>query len=270
VDIPETEEDPVDPSELEGQTCEECGSPMRLRTGKNGSMFLGCTAYPKCRNAISVAVQGGKAEARPEEPTGEKCPVCGHDLVKRHGRFGEYVSCSNYPECRYKPPKPVALTGVTCPECNEGQILERKGRFGPFYGCSRYPDCKRNFKARPVPKPCPSCGTAYLLVRERKAGSFYACEAEGCGFDEPAGDLDRYPVTTEITEGARQAALAAAVAPLPKKRTPRKKPEATAGTAEEAPPKPARPARERAPRKPAATGRKAAASARPKRPAKKR
>ena len=221
VDIPETEEDPVDPSELEGQICEECGSPMRLRTGRNGSTFLGCTAYPKCRNAISVAVQGGKAEARPAEPTGEKCPVCGHDLVKRHGRFGEYVSCANYPNCRYKPPKPVALTGVTCPECNQGQILERKGRFGPFFGCSRYPDCKRNFRARPVPKPCPKCGTAYLLVRERKAGAFYVCEAEGCGFDEPAGDLDSYPVTTEVTEEARQAALAAAAAPPPKKRTPR-------------------------------------------------
>ena len=155
VDIPETEEDPVDPSDLEGQICEECGSPMRLRTGKNGSAFLGCTAYPKCRNAISVRVSGGKAEARPDEPTGEKCPVCGHDLVKRHGRFGEYVSCSNYPNCRYKPPKPVTLTGVTCPECHKGQILERKGRFGPFYGCARYPECTKNFRARPVPHAVP-------------------------------------------------------------------------------------------------------------------
>jgi DNA topoisomerase-1 len=228
VDIPETEEDPLDPSELEGQICEECGSPMRLRTGKNGSAFLGCTAYPKCRNAISVSIQGGKAEARPAEPTGEKCPVCGHDLVKRHGRFGEYVSCANYPNCRYKPPKPVSLTGVTCPECNLGQILERKGRFGPFYGCSRYPECNRNFRARPIPMPCPKCGTAFVLVRERKAGAFYACEAEGCGFDEPAGDLESYPVTTEITEEARQAALAAALAPVPKKRAPRRKAEAPA------------------------------------------
>jgi DNA topoisomerase-1 len=269
VDIPEAEEDPVDPSELEGQTCDECGSPMRLRTGRNGSMFLGCTAYPKCRNAISVAVQGGKAEARPEEPTGEKCPVCGHDLVKRHGRFGDYVSCANYPNCRYKPPRPVTLAGVTCPECNQGQVLERKGRFGPFYGCSRYPDCQRNFRARPVPKACPKCGTAYLLVRERKAGPFYVCEAEGCDFDEPAGDLDRYPMTTEITEEARQAALAAAVAkPAPKKRAPRPKagpvppvsePSATAGGATGK--RPAR-SKEASPTRPSRS--RPAASARPK------
>ena len=97
LDIPETEEDPLDVTELEGQTCEECGSPMRLRTGRTGSAFLGCTAYPQLPQRRSRAVPGGKAEARPDEPTGEKCPACGHDLVKRHGRFGEYVSCSNYP-----------------------------------------------------------------------------------------------------------------------------------------------------------------------------
>jgi DNA topoisomerase-1 len=253
VDIPETEEDPVDPSELEGQICDECGSPMRLRTGRNGSAFLGCTAYPRCRRAISVSIRGGKAEARPAEPTGERCPVCGNDLVKRHGRYGDYVSCAGYPNCRYKPPRPVALTGVTCPECNQGRILERKGRFGPFYGCSRYPECRRNFRARPVPKPCPKCGTAYLLVRERKAGPSYVCEAEGCGFDEPASDLDRYPVTTEVTEEARQAALAAAVAPTPKKRAPRPRSQAPAGgdagpatpRAAKRPPKATAPARPR-------------------------
>jgi DNA topoisomerase-1 len=224
LDIPETEEDPVDPTDLEGQICDECGSPMRLRVGRNGTSFLGCTAYPKCRNAISVRIQGGKAEARPAEPTGEKCPVCGHDLVKRHGRFGEYVSCANYPNCRYKPPKPVTLTGVTCPECHKGQILERKGRFGPFYGCARYPECTKNFRARPVPEPCPKCGTAYLLVRERKAGAFFVCETEGCDYDEPARDLDRYPLTTEVTEAARQAALVAATMKVAAKKTPRRRP----------------------------------------------
>ena len=116
-DIPEVEEDPIDATDLEGQTCEECGSPMKLRTGRNGSAFLGCTAYPVCRNTVPVKVAGGKAEAKPDVPTGETCPNCGHALVTRHGRFGDYVSCSNYPACRFKPPKPVTLTGVKCPEC---------------------------------------------------------------------------------------------------------------------------------------------------------
>ena len=216
-DIPEVEEDPIDASDLEGQTCEECGSPMKLRTGKNGSAFLGCTAYPVCRNTVPVKVAGGKAEAKPDVPTGDKCPSCGHALVTRHGRFGDYVSCSNYPACRFKPPKPVTLTGVKCPKCKTGDVLVRRGRFGPFYGCSNYPACDRNFRARPVPKVCPNCKAPYLLVRDRKAGPFYVCETEGCGFDVPAADLELYEPATRIPEGALEAAIAEARTPAPAK-----------------------------------------------------
>jgi DNA topoisomerase-1 len=214
VDIPEPEDDPIDATEVEGQTCEECGSPMKLRTGRDGSAFLGCTAYPNCRNTVAVKVAGGKAEAKPDQPTGETCPACGHPLVMKHGRFGEYKACSNYPACRYRPPKPVTTTGVTCPKCRTGEILVRKGRFGPFYGCSNYPNCDRNFKARPVPKACPQCGTPYLLVRERKAGSFYVCEKEGCDFDAPAEGLAMYAPRTRVAEEALEHAIAqAAMAP---------------------------------------------------------
>lgn len=212
VDVPEPEDDPVDASELEGQTCDECGSPMKLRTGRDGSAFLGCTAYPNCRFTVAVKVANGKAEARPDVPTGEKCPLCGHDLVARHGRFGDYVGCSNYPACRYRPPKPVTSTNVACPECGTGEILVRKGRFGPFYGCSNYPTCAKNFRARPVPKACPACGAPHLLVRDRKAGAFYVCEKEGCGFDAPAADLDAWAFVTKVPEAAALAAAAAAAA----------------------------------------------------------
>ena len=212
VDIPEPEDDPVDASELEGQTCDECGSPMKLRTGRDGSSFLGCTAYPNCRFTVAVKVANGKAEARPDRPTGEKCPLCGHDLATKHGRYGDYVGCSNYPACRYRPPKPVTSTNVACPECRSGEILVRKGRFGPFYGCSNYPSCGRNFRARPVPKACPSCAAPYLLVRDRKAGAFYVCEKEGCDFDAPAADLDAYAFVAKTPDAAAVAAAASAAA----------------------------------------------------------
>ena len=212
VDIPEPEDDPVDASELEGQTCDECGSPMKLRTGRDGSSFLGCTAYPNCRFTVAVKVANGKAEARPDRPTGEKCPLCGHDLATKHGRYGDYVGCSNYPACRYRPPKPVTSTSVACPECRTGEILVRKGRFGPFYGCSNYPSCARNFRARPVPKSCPGCAAPYLLVRDRKAGAFYVCEKEGCGFDAPAADLDAYAFISKVPDAAAVAAASAAAA----------------------------------------------------------
>jgi len=186
--IPDPEEDVVDATELEATACEECGSPMKLRQSRTGSVFLGCTAYPKCRNIVNVAVAGGKAEARPDEPTGESCPQCGHPLMRRHGRYGTYVACSNYPACKYKPPKPVVDTGVKCPK-DGGVIAERRGRFRPFYGCVNYPNCDFTLSARPIPEACPQCGNAYLLLRERKGGSFLVCDRGGCGFEKPAGPL---------------------------------------------------------------------------------
>jgi DNA topoisomerase-1 len=106
--------------------------------------------------------------------------------VRRHGRFGAYVSCSNYPACRYKPPKPVRDTGVRCPK-DGGVIAERRGRFRPFYGCVNYPNCDFTLSARPIPEACPQCGNSYLLVRERKGGNVFACDKAGCGFEKPAG-----------------------------------------------------------------------------------
>ncbi len=186
--IPDPEEDAVDVSDLEKTTCDECGSPMKVRQSRTGGTFLGCSAYPKCRNLINVHIAGGKAEARPDEPTGQMCPESGHPLVRRHGRYGAYVACSGYPECKYKPPKPVRDSGVRCPK-DGGILAERRGRFRPFYGCVNYPNCDFTLSVRPIPEACPQCGNAYLLLRERKAGNVLACDRGGCGFEKPAGEL---------------------------------------------------------------------------------
>ena len=172
---------------------------MKVRQSRTGSTFLGCSAYPKCRNVVNVAVAGGKAEARPDEPTGQMCPRCGHALVRRHGRYGAYVSCSNYPACKYKPPKPVKDTGVKCPK-DGGVIAERRGRFRPFYGCVNYPNCDFSLSVRPIPEKCPQCGNEYLLLRERKSGNVFACDKAGCGFEKPAGEL---PPIIEFTPRRR-------------------------------------------------------------------
>jgi len=186
--IPDPDEDVVDATELESTMCEECGSPMKLRTSRAGSAFLGCTAYPRCRNIVNVVMAGGKPEARPDEATGEICPESGHPLVRRHGRFGVYIACSGYPACKYKPPKPVKDTGVRCPK-DGGVIAERRGRFRPFYGCVNYPACDFTLSARPIPESCPKCGNPYLLLRERKGGNALVCDRGGCGFEKPAGKL---------------------------------------------------------------------------------
>ncbi|MBQ7168876.1 MAG: type I DNA topoisomerase [Synergistaceae bacterium] len=92
------------------------------------------------------------------EPIGEACPECGHDLVKKRGRFGEFIACSNYPECRYTRPI-LSKIGVTCPKCGEGEIVKRKSKKGrTFYGCSRYPECDYVAWNRPAGEKCPECG----------------------------------------------------------------------------------------------------------------
>ena len=206
VHIPDPDEDAIDAVELESTMCEECGSPMKLRQSRAGKAFLGCTAYPKCRNIVNVAIAAGKAEARPDEPTGQMCPECGNPLVRRHGQYGAYVSCSNYPACRYKPPKPVLDTGVQCPK-DGGAIVERRGRFRPFYGCVNYPACDFSLNARPIPETCPSCGNPYLLLRDRKSGPVLACDRAGCGFEKPPGALP--PMTERFLEAAAKPAKAA-------------------------------------------------------------
>ncbi len=126
-----------------------------------------------------------KIDKAPAEPTGEACPECGEPLVLRTGRFGPFVSCSNYPTCKYvkREPKPEPQpTGETCPDCG-GALVQRAGRYGPFTSCSNYPKCKyikREPKAkdkgdggagRPAAKvtdvACPECGRPMV---ERVAG----------------------------------------------------------------------------------------------------
>ena len=103
---------------------------------------------------------------RTEEEVGRACPVCGKPLIVRWGRYGKFIGCSGYPECRHTEPW-LEKIGVKCPQCGEGEIVERKTRKRRiFYGCSRYPECDFTSWKRPLPQPCPNCGG--LLVEQNK------------------------------------------------------------------------------------------------------
>ena len=176
-----------DPVEAEAEPCEKCGSAMVLKRGRFGP-FLACSAYPECKNTRRIRMnQEGKAEAKAEVLLDEDCPKCGSKLAKKHGRFGEFVACSSYPKCRYIKMKE---TGVGCPECGKGQVVERRSKRGKmFFGCDRYPDCAFVLWNRPVAKACPQCGRPYLVEKaSRRDGRRIVCEAEGCGFTAPAED----------------------------------------------------------------------------------
>lgn len=121
-----------------------------------------------------------KMEVIAPKKTGEKCPECGHDLVERRGRYGVFVACENYPECKYIKKDPVELeyTGEECPKCG-GKMVFKNGRFGRFEACSNYPECKyikNSKKKEPVmtDEKCPNCGEP-IVIKQGRWGEFKAC-----------------------------------------------------------------------------------------------
>ena len=107
-------------------------------------------------------------EKKEAEETGEMCPECGSPLVKRTGRYGEFVACSNYPECKYiKKEEKQEVEVCNCLKC-DGKILERKTRRGKiFYGCSNFPKCKEAYWDKPTGEKCPNCGEM-LIEKDNK------------------------------------------------------------------------------------------------------
>ena len=112
-------------------------------------------------------------EAIPEmktgpEPIGRMCPECGHELVIRWGRYGKFISCSNFPECRHTEAW-LEKIGVKCPK-DSGEIVERKTRKGRlFYGCANYPACDFTSWKRPLPTPCPECQGMLVIAKKNQA-----------------------------------------------------------------------------------------------------
>ncbi|MBI4445140.1 MAG: type I DNA topoisomerase [Acidobacteria bacterium] len=162
-----------------GVLCEKCGSEMNLRWGRFGK-FLACSNYPQCKNTRkSPEENGNTVEKNLEEP----CPRCGSPLRLRSGRYGEFIACSSYPHCKYTRQD---STGVKCPHCNQGELVQRKSRRGRiFYSCDQFPECKFVVWNKPVPQECPSCGAPYLLERNTKReGLVRYCGVESCRFKQ--------------------------------------------------------------------------------------
>ena len=101
------------------------------------------------------------------EPIGRACPNCGKELVIRYGRYGKFISCSGFPECRYTEPW-LEKIGVTCPQ-DGGDLVERKTRKGrTFFGCNNYPECDFTSWKRPIEQPCPNCGGLLVVANKRE------------------------------------------------------------------------------------------------------
>ena len=161
--------------------CEKCGKPMVIKWGKNGS-FIACTGYPECKNTRDLPVDLPDVEKADltEQDEAVYCDNCGRPMVLKKGRFGQFLACSGYPDCKTtrqlgeaQKPKDVPLD-EKCPQCGN-QMVKKYGRYGEFVACSNYPDCKY-VKQKTIGVKCPNCSEGEVVERRSKRGkTFYGC-----------------------------------------------------------------------------------------------
>ncbi|NLF98407.1 MAG: type I DNA topoisomerase [Candidatus Riflebacteria bacterium] len=195
--------------------CEKCGQTMVVRLGRSGK-FLACSGYPACKSTINIPEelllfangvpagpmamaellsQFGSEDRGEAELIDEKCDKCGSPMQIRTGRFGRFIACTNYPECKNTRPI-VKDSGVACPKpgCG-GRMLEKKSKRGRiFYGCSNYPACDLTTWAMPAGELCPECSAPLVWHSTKKSGKFIKCSGKGC----------KYKVVPESTENDEQ------------------------------------------------------------------
>lgn len=161
--------------------CPNCGKVMLVKTSRFGTQFLGCSGYPECKTIISLnnsmELDDANKDGEPQT-VDEKCEKCGGAMVMKIGPYGKYLECK---ECGNRK-KYIRSTGVKCPKCGEGMIVEKKSKYGKiFFGCNRYPDCTYALWDEPTGNKCPECGEL-LLKKNTKNGIFEVCSNRTCSY----------------------------------------------------------------------------------------
>jgi DNA topoisomerase-1 len=161
--------------------CDKCGKPMVIKWGKHGS-FIACTGYPECTNTRELTVDLPDVDSADltEQDAAIYCDNCGRPMVLKKGRFGQFLACSGYPDCKTtkqlgeaQKPKDVPLD-EDCPQCG-GKMVKKYGRFGEFVACGNYPKCKF-VKQKTIGVKCPNCSEGEVVERRSKRGkTFYGC-----------------------------------------------------------------------------------------------
>lgn len=177
-----------------GLTCPKCNEELHIKVGKNGH-FLACSRYPECTFSSNYT-RDEKGKIHPVEPVEDKisdetCEKCGKPMVLKQGKFGPFLACSGYPDCkntRSVNSKQVdQKTDVPCPEKNcDGQLMKKFSKRGKiFYACNRFPKCTFALWNKPVPKECPDCGANFLVEKTTKReGTYLSCVTPDCVYKE--------------------------------------------------------------------------------------
>ncbi len=170
-------------NEESDEKCEKCDSPMVIKLGRYGK-FLSCSNYPECKNAKPLPKKEGEEETEREQPKidpeleaklkGKKCDKCGNPMEIKIGKYGHFLGCSNYPECKNIQPI-VKFSGVKCPKCKKGQLVERRARRTGkvFHGCNQFPKCKFATWDKPLADTCKKCKG---MMVEKKDGETYCVD----------------------------------------------------------------------------------------------
>jgi len=132
--------------------------------------------YKPFSASLKTAIQVAEKVQLADEITDETCPQCGKPLVVKFGRYGKFLACSGYPECKHTKPFQIK-TGVSCPQCGSELVQKVSKKKRTFYGCSNYPNCKFATNLKPLPQPCPKCGG--LLTQYRRGTKCSKCEYKG-------------------------------------------------------------------------------------------
>ena len=172
--------------------CPLCNRKLNIKIGKNGT-FLTCSGYPECQYSNNY-IRDEKGKIKPVESSGEIvegkiCEKCSKPMVMKQGKYGEFLACSGYPQCKHteslNSTNGGKVIGVKCPQDScDGDIVERTSKRGKlFYGCSKFPECTFASWDKPVSEPCPDCGAPFVVEKSSKRdGTFLKCVAEGCSF----------------------------------------------------------------------------------------
>ncbi|MFA6947620.1 MAG: type I DNA topoisomerase [Eubacteriales bacterium] len=174
---------PVEETDI---VCEKCGAKMIIKNGRYGK-FAACPNYPECKNTKPLDRDGNVAESKAGEVTDIVCEKCGAPMVMRTGRYGSFLACSKYPECKNtkRIAKPI---GVPCPICGSPIVTKHGKNRTTFYSCEKYPDCTFSSWDMPTAESCPECGK--MLFR-KKGKPLLVCHDENCGYKRPIENAER-------------------------------------------------------------------------------
>jgi DNA topoisomerase I len=169
------------------EKCPESGHNLIIKFGRFGK-FIACSNYPECKYTRPMPEE----QKIIDENSGEICEKCGKPMVVKFGRFGSFLGCSGYPECK-NIKKIIKGTGVTCPKCGEGEMIERRSKRGIFFSCSKYPQCKFILPTKPTGEKCPKSGDLLIYAKD----GMIKCSNKECDFEKEVAPSEKETEKTE-------------------------------------------------------------------------